>query len=156
MTDTSFERSSAPVAEGSAGLSELLIASLIASTAFSMEEGGKVSETKKVADVVESSLTSPSSIDECYVISAPRRSVPPNSHRIISTSSRITSFRILPVLQVRDLSAFRQKRKSFPTLTHSRSQMLSAAVRIPRSRVALRALSTWSAVPAGPPDPILG
>ncbi|KAH8119817.1 glutamic oxaloacetic transaminase AAT1 [Phellopilus nigrolimitatus] len=34
--------------------------------------------------------------------------------------------------------------------------MLSAAVRIPRSRLALRALSTWSAVPAGPPDPILG
>ncbi|KAL5494895.1 AAT1 [Sanghuangporus weigelae] len=34
--------------------------------------------------------------------------------------------------------------------------MLSTVLRIPRSRIALRALSTWSAVPAGPPDPILG
>ncbi|EJD03563.1 glutamic oxaloacetic transaminase AAT1 [Fomitiporia mediterranea MF3/22] len=34
--------------------------------------------------------------------------------------------------------------------------MLSTVVRIPRARAALRALSTWSAVPAGPPDPILG
>ncbi|KAL5533887.1 GOT2 [Sanghuangporus baumii] len=34
--------------------------------------------------------------------------------------------------------------------------MLATVVRISRSRVALRALSTWSAVPAGPPDPILG
>ncbi|OCB90373.1 glutamic oxaloacetic transaminase AAT1 [Sanghuangporus baumii] len=34
--------------------------------------------------------------------------------------------------------------------------MLSTVARIPRSRVVLRALSTWSAVPAGPPDPILG
>ena len=35
--------------------------------------------------------------------------------------------------------------------------MLSAAARaIPRSRLQLRAVSTWSNVPAGPPDPILG
>lgn len=37
------------------------------------------------------------------------------------------------------------------------SKMLSAAARaIPRSRLQLRAVSTWSNVPAGPPDPILG
>ena len=35
--------------------------------------------------------------------------------------------------------------------------MLSAAIRRPVARTSLRALaSTWSAVPAGPPDPILG
>ncbi|KAL5535850.1 AAT1 [Sanghuangporus sanghuang] len=34
--------------------------------------------------------------------------------------------------------------------------MFSTVARIPRSRVVLRVLSTWSAVPAGPPDPILG
>lgn len=34
--------------------------------------------------------------------------------------------------------------------------MLATVTRVHRSRAALRALSTWSAVPAGPPDPILG
>lgn len=54
---------------------------------------------------------------------------------------------------------------SSPLLTLSSSlplypwpkKMLSAAARsIPRSRLQLRAVSTWSNVPAGPPDPILG
>lgn len=34
--------------------------------------------------------------------------------------------------------------------------MFAAAARIPRNRLPIRALSTWSTVPAGPPDPILG
>ena len=36
------------------------------------------------------------------------------------------------------------------------STMLAATRPLVRNRLALRAVSTWSAVPAGPPDPILG